>query len=201
MFNRDFLLVIALVIIALVCFPVLGLLFSDLTPQSIAFVRATATPTEILTPTPAPRAYLLPFRQVFALGQTQPVTGTSFLLYENGTDVFWLVGRQDKFAQLQTLDGKMSFWTAAENVATGSPVSAQYDFSGRGKTIRLVPSVGYACLHAEAPPPTFSACQPSPNFSSAKLTAKITSGAVTLYLVEMDDKNYYLPPENVLTIP
>ena len=199
--NRDSILVFTLVLIVLACLPILGLLFSNLTPESIALTRATATPTEIISPTPAPRVYLLPFRPVFAIGQTQPITSTNFLLYENGTDAFLLVGRQDQFARLQTLDSKMSFWTAAENVATGAPVPAQYDFSGRDKTIRLVPSVGYACLHEEAPPPTFSACQASPNFSSAKLTAKITSGAVIIYLIEIDGKNYYVPPDSVLTIP
>ena len=211
--KRDSILVIALALIALACFPLLGLVFSNATPQPIAQIIATETPTTVptaivtatptvsLSPTPFPRAYLLPFRQVFAIGQSQPVTGTTTLLYENGTDVFLLIGRQDKYAHLQTPDGKLSFWTAAENVSTGSPASAQYDLSGRGKTIRLVPSVGYACLHEDAPPPTFSTCKPSPDFSSAKLVAKITSGSVTMYLVEIDGKNYYMPPETVLTIP
>lgn len=208
--NRDSILVLTLAVIALACFPLLGLVFSNASPQSIAQIAATetptvplttATPTVFLSPTPFPRAYLLPFRQVFAIGQSQPVTGTTTLLYENGTDVFLLIGRQDKYAHLQTPDGKLSFWTAAENVSTGSPASAQYDLSGRGKTVRLVPSVGYACLHEDVPPPTFSTCKPSPDFSSAKLVAKITSGSVTMYLVEIDGKNYYLPSENVLTIP
>jgi len=199
MFNRDSLLVFALVVIALVCFPILGLLVSDFTPTSIAQISVTITP--IGTSTPAPRVYLLPFRQVFAIGQSRPITPSAFLLYENGTDVFQLIEQQGAFARLQTLDGKLSFWTPADNVSTTAPAAAQYDFSGRGKTIRLIPSTGYACLHEDAPPPTFSTCQPLPNFSSAKLTAKITSGSVIMYLVEIDSKNYYAPPEIVLSIP
>jgi hypothetical protein len=199
MFNRDFILVIALVVIALLCFPILGLLVSDFTPASIAQARATSTP--IGTSTPAPHAYLLPFRQVFAIGQSRPISPSAFLLYENGTDVFQLIEQQGAFARLQTLDGKLSFWTAAENVSMNAPTAAQYDFSGRGKTIRLIPSTGYACLHEDAPPPTFSTCQSLPNFSSAKLTAKITSGPVIIYLVEIDNKNYYAPPDIVLSIP
>ena len=197
--NRDSILILALVIIALACFPILGLLVSDFTPTSISQARATTTP--IGTSTPAPRAYLLPFRQVFAIGQSRPITPSAFLLYENGTDAFQLIGQQGTFARLQTLDGKLSFWTATENVSMTSPAAALYDFSGRGKTIRLIPSTGYACLHEDAPPPTFSTCQPLPNFSSAKLTAKITSGPVIMYLVEIDNKNYYAPPEIVLSIP
>lgn len=199
MFNRDFFLVLALVLIALACFPILGLLVSDFTPTSIAQVSATSTP--IGTSTPAPRAYVLPFRQVFAIGQSGPITPSTFLLYENGTDVFQLIGQQGAYSRLQTLDGKMSFWTATENVSTSAPTAAQYDFSGRGKTIRLIPSTGYICLHEEAPPPTFSTCQALPNFSSAILTAKITSGSVIMYLVEIDNKNYYAPTEIVLSIP
>ncbi len=198
MFNRDFLLVFALIVIALACFPILGLLVSNPAPTSITQVGATSTP--VGTATPLPRVYVLPFRQVFAIGQSQPITPSAFLLYENGTDVFQLIGQQGTFDHLQTSDGKLSFWTAAENVSS-APVAAQYDLSGRGKTIRLIPSTGYACLHEDAPPPTFSTCQLLPNFSSAKLNAKIMSGSVMMYLVEIDSKTYYMPPDIVLSIP
>lgn len=193
--NRDFLAIICLGAIALLCFPLLGLLLGDVAPPSIAAVSATSSPT------PAPRVYLLPFRQIFAIGQTQPITRTPFLLYENGTDVFQVIGQQGEFARLQTLDGKMNFWTMAENVSATPPIPAQYDFSGRDKTMRLVPSTGYACLHEEAPPPVFSTCQLLPNFATAKLIAKITSGPILVYLGEIDGKSYFLPPEIVLTLP
>lgn len=199
--NRDFIIVLALAIIALLCFPLLSLIMTDVTPASIANVFATPTPLEPPTPTVAPRAYLLPFRQAFAINQAAPITRTNFLLYENGTDVFHVIGQQDKFTRLETLDGKLNFWTTTESISHTPPESAVYDFANRGKTIRLVPQTGFACLHEDAPPPVFAACQQLPNFSTAKLTAKITAGAITIYLVEIDGKSYFLPPENVLAIP
>jgi len=199
--NRDFFIVLALAIIALLCFPLVGLALSDVTPASILQAFATPTPIEPATPTSLPRAYLLPFRQAFAIGQAVPITRTNFLLYENGTDVFHIVGKQAGFTRLQTIDGKMNFWTASENISTAPPTSAQYDFANRGKTIRLVPQTGYACLHEDAPPPVFASCQALPNFTTAQLTARITSGTVTMFLVEIDGKSYFVPPEIMLTIP
>lgn len=193
--NRDFIIVIVLAIIALLCFPLLSLIMTDVTPASIANVFATPTPTV------APRAYLLPFRQAFAINQAAPITQTNFWLYENGTDVFHVIDQQDKFTRLETRDGKLNFWTTTESISNTPPESAVYDFANRGKTIRLVPQTGFACLHEDAPPPVFAACQPLPNFSTAQLAAKITAGAMTIYLVEIDGKNYFLPPENVLAIP
>lgn len=193
--NRDFIIVIALASIALVCFPLLSLVMNDVTPASIA--HTFASPTPII----APRVYVLPFRQAFALNQAAPIARTPFLLYESGTDVFHVIGQQGEFTRLETIDSKFNFWTTTESVSNTPPESAMYDFANRGKTIRLVPQAGFACLHEDAPPPVFAPCQQLPNFTTAQLTAKITAGAVTLYLVEIDGKSYFLPPENVLTLP
>ncbi len=192
---RDPLACLLLLLVPLLACPLLVSLASDAPPAFLVRAFATATPT------PAPRVYLLPFRQVFALGQTQPLTRTTFWLYESGSDVFRLLGQQGAFAHLQTLDGKRSFWTATENVSPTPPAPAQHDFTGRGKTIRLASSVGYACLHEDVPPPVFSVCQPSPDFAAAQLVAKITAGTVTLYLVEVEGKHYFIPPEGVLASP
>jgi len=178
--NRDVILVLALAIIALLCFPLLGLLMSDVMPASVM---------NLFVP---PRVYLLPLRQVFALGQASPITDTHFLLYEGGSDVFYVIGRQGGWVRLQTLDGTLNFWTASENISTAPPSAAQYDFADRGKTIRLVPQTGFACLHEEVPPPIFAPCQPAPNFSSAKLIAKITANTITMYLVEIEGKSYFV---------
>jgi hypothetical protein len=193
--NRDAVIVLALVTIALLGLPLLGILFTDFNPATVVRVATPAAP-----PTLAPRAYLLPFRQVFAIGLAEPITRTTFLLYENGTDVFQMIDQRGANTRLQTLDAKMNFWTASENVSLTPPASAQYDLSGRGKTLRLIPATGYACLHEDAPPPLFSVCQSLPNFSSARLSGKMTSGTVTIYLVEIDGKAYYVPPEVILTI-
>lgn len=199
--NRDFIIVIALATIALLCFPLLGLVMSDITSASIANALATPTPLEPPTPTIAPRAYLLPFRQAFAIHQAVPITRTNFLLYENGTDVFHVKGQQGGFTRLETIDGKLNFWALTENIASAPPVSAVYDFANRGKILRLAPQTGFACLHEDAPPPVFATCQQLPNFTTAKLTAKITAGSATFYLVEIESKSYFLPPENVLSLP
>ena len=198
--NRDSIIILALVVIALLGFPVVGLLVSDATPVSILHINATRAPIETATPQSAARVYLVPFRQAFAIGLAQPITRTNFSLYENGTDVFQLVSKQGAYTRLQTLDGKLNFWTLAENVATTPPTSAQYDFSVGGKSVRLAPQISYACLHEDTPPPVFSVCQQLPNLANAKLVAKITSGAVTMYLIQVENKNYFVPPESVLAI-
>lgn len=199
--NRDLIIVIGLGVIALLCLPVLSLLMSDLTPPAIAQAFGTPTPALSPSPTGVARVYLLPFRQALAINQTEPTTRTNFLLYENGSDVFQAVGQQNNYVHLQTLDGKLSFWVASQDVSSTPPPSAEYDFSNRGKTIRLAPQTGYACLHEDAPPPVFALCQSLPNVATAKLIAKITAGSVTVYLVEIDNKNYFVPPESILTIP
>lgn len=180
MMNRDWIIVLALTIIALLCFPLIGLLVSDVTPTSLINLFAP------------PRVYLLPLRPVFALGQAEPITDTPFLLYEGGSDVFYVIGRQSGWVRLQTLDRTLNFWTASENISTTPPSAAQYDFANRGKTIRLVPHVGLACLHEDTPPPVFATCQPPPNVLSVKLIAKITADTVTMYLIEIEGKNYFV---------
>lgn len=180
MMNRDLIIVLALAIIALLCFPLLGLIVSD------------ATPTSLMNLFAPPRVYVLPLRPVFAIGQAEPISGADFLLYEGGSDVFYVIGRQGGWVRLQTLDGTLNFWTASENISTTPPSAAQYDFANRGKVIRLAPQTVFACLHEDAPPPVFAMCQPPPNVSSAKLIAKITADTVTMYLVEIEGKSYFV---------
>lgn len=189
MMNRDLIIVLALGIIALLCFPLFGLLVSDVTPTSLMNLFAP------------PRVYVLPLRQVFALGQANPITDTAFLLYEGGSDVFYLIARQGGWVRLQTLDSTLNFWTASENISTTPPSAAQYDFANRGKAVRLVSQTGFACVHEEASPPVFAICQPSPNFSAGKWIAKITANEVTLYLIEIEGKSYFVPPANVPAPP
>jgi hypothetical protein len=50
------------------------------------------------------------------------------------------------------------------------------------------------------PAPVFSICQPQPGFSSARIVAKITAGHIVFYLVEINGKNYFVPPEVVAAI-
>ena len=109
--NRDAVLVLAMVTIVLLCLPLLGMLFGDFNPATM-----TNASTPGVTPTLAARVFLLPFRQVFAIGLAEPITRTTFLLYENGTDVFKMIDQRGAYTRLQTLDAKMNFWTASENV-------------------------------------------------------------------------------------
>ncbi len=218
---RDVLAIFALfAVFALAC-PLLGSLLGGTTPATIgafsARVLPTLTPTETPsathTPTVAPtfaptdtppitllpRVYLLPLRRAFSVGHAQPQTDAPFLLYEDGSDQFQMIGQQGANVRLQTLDGRMNFWTARENISTIPPVAAEYDYSARGKTARLVPS-GFVCLHSEMPAPVFSICQPQPGFSSARVIAKITAGHIVFYLVEINGKNYFVPPEVIAPI-
>ncbi|MEW5718367.1 MAG: hypothetical protein AB1817_07075, partial [Chloroflexota bacterium] len=198
---RDVIAVFGLfAIFALAC-PLLGSLLGGTTPAAIGAFIARATPTVTMTPsitpsptiaptlappstaaqggtptiTPLPRVYLLPLRRVFSVGQTQPQTNAPFLLYETGSDQFQLIGQQSTYVRLQTLNGRMNFWTARENISTIPPVAAEYDYSARGRTARLTAS-GFVCLRSEMPAPVFSICQPQPGLSSARVIAKITSG-------------------------
>ncbi len=223
--RKDFFAVFVLfAVFALTC-PLLGSLLGGTTPATIgAFVApatltltptatpsATSTvtrtptvtptlaPTETPTITPQPRVYLLPLRRVFSVGQAQPQTDAPFLLYETGSDQFQLIGQQGTNVRLQTLDGRMNFWTARENISTIPPVAPEYDYSARGKTARLASS-GFVCLRSEMPAPVFSICQPQPGFSSARVIAKITAGHIVFYLVEINGKNYFAPTEVVASI-
>ena len=223
--QRDFFAVLALCVICVLACPILGSLLGESTPATIgAFIaRATPTltptetptgtptatrtptitptpaPTETPTVTPLPRVYLLALRRVFSIGQAQPQTDAPFLLYETGSDQFQMIGQQGTNVRLQTLDGQMNFWTARENISTIPPVAAEYDYSARGKTARLAQS-GFVCLHSEMPAPVFSICQPQPGLSSARLVAKITAGHIIFFLVEVNGKNYFVPPEVIAAI-
>ncbi|MBI4788620.1 MAG: hypothetical protein HY782_16430 [Chloroflexi bacterium] len=164
--------------------------------------RPTSTPTPTPPATPLARLYLIPFRQVFAVGQSQPLTSTPVLLYENGSDVFYIVGQQSNFVRLQTLDGRMNFWTRAENTSATPPQAPQYDFTVRGKTARLGVTDGLACLHEGNLIPPLSPCQPLSSFSTATLTARITSGFTTaLYLAEINGRAYFLTPASAVFVP
>ncbi|MCI0475954.1 MAG: hypothetical protein L0Y55_06875 [Anaerolineales bacterium] len=225
--RRDFFAVFVLFAVCALACPLLGSLFSGSTLATIGAFSArelptltpTETPSATHTPTIAPtfappstaaqgepptvtllpRVYLLPLRRAFSVGQAQPQADAPFLLYETRSDLFQLIGQQGTNVRLQTLDGRMNFWTARENISTIPPVAAEYDYSARGKTARLVSS-GFVCLHSEMPAPVFSICQPQPGFSSARVIAKITAGHIVFYLVEVNGKNYFVPPEVIASI-
>ncbi|MBI5304430.1 MAG: hypothetical protein HY868_20020 [Chloroflexi bacterium] len=184
---HDLIAVMALVALAALALPLLGSLTNDAVPQ-----RAQ--------PTALARVYLTPFRQVFAIGASEPLTTTQVLMYENGTDVFQLIGRRDAFAHLQTLDASMTFWTARENVVYTPPIAAQYDFTDRGKTARLDRARGMACLHKDDAAPPLSVCQSPTGLTSATLIARITAQDAAFFLVEVDGRNYFVSPEAVLQV-
>ena len=221
--TRDLIAVFALAAIGALACPLLGSLLGGTTPATIGAFSArvlptltpTETPTATNTPTlappstvaqgetptitPLPRVYLLALRRVFSVGQAQPQTDAPFLLYEGGSDQFQMIGQQGTNVRLQTLDGRMNFWTARENISTIPPVAAEYDYSVRGKTARLASS-GFVCLRSEMPAPVFSICQPQPGLSSARVIAKMAAGHIVFYLVEINGKNYFVPPEVIASI-
>ncbi len=172
---------------------------SPITPTAQPTATATLSPTPTTVPvtpsaTEPARVYLIPFRQVFAIGSTQPTPVTPTLLYENGSDVFQVVDRQATFVRLQTMDGRVNFWTDVNSITQTPPQSPQYDFSVRGKTAQLANAAGLACVHEVNSSPPFSICQPLSNFSTATLTARIFSSANMLYLADIDGKTYFLLP-------
>ncbi len=172
------------------------------TPTPTFTPTRTATPAPTLTPTatPLPRVYVLPFRRVFAIGQNSPASEAPFLLYENGGDAFELIGQQGNALRLQTLDGRMNFWATRDNLSTIPPPQAEFDFTVRGKTLRFAPGAGYVCVHADSPPPAFAVCQPNAGLTTARVTARIVAGHITIYLVELNGKSYYVPLEAVAGI-
>jgi hypothetical protein len=162
----------------------------------------TATPTPALTPTGTPpaRVYLLPFVQVFAIGQAQPSASTQVEMYEGGTDVFEVMTTEGALVRLQTPDGTLNFWTASSNISTAPPLAAQYDYSVRGKTARLASSTVFACAYSNSPTLPFGACQQLTNVSTVQLIAKITSGTFSLYLADFGGMQYVIPSNAVIPI-
>jgi hypothetical protein len=61
-------------------------------------------------------------------------------------------------------------------------------------------SSGFVCLHSDMPAPVFSICQPQPGFTTARLIAKISTGYIVFYLLEINGKNYWVPPEVIASI-
>ncbi|MCX7840368.1 MAG: hypothetical protein N2559_13095 [Anaerolineae bacterium] len=216
--NLDAFAFSLLVAIALLGFWLLASLVNDVafvslaqptsmpTPTSPTTRTLSESPTSTRTPTLAPavtptatvlpRVYLLPLRRVFAIGQAQPQSDAPFLLYEAGNDEFQMIAQQGAYVRLQTLDARINFWTTRDSVSTIPPAPAQYDYSARDKTARLASS-GFACLRTEMPAPVFAMCQPLPEASSARIIAKITAGHIVFYLVEINGKQYLVPPEAI----
>lgn len=183
---HDLIAVVSLTALLFLAFPLIGSLANDTVEQRRVQPTAVAT-----------RVYLLPFRQVFAVGASEPVTTTQVLLYENGTDVFQMIGKQGAFARLQTLEARLDFWTLRDNVVFTPPVAAQYDFSARGKTARLDGARGMACLHQDDAPP-LSVCQQPAGLTNATLVARITTEGAEFYLVQVGERNYFITPDVVL---
>lgn len=216
--TKDAFAVFALGAMLVLACPLLMSLCAQTTPPTLgAFVaRATLTPTPLPTATRAPteapmitraasatpaatalpRVYLLPLRRVFAIGQTQPQSDALFLLYESGNDEFQMIAQQGAYVRLQTLDARISFWTTRDSVSTIPPAPPEYDHSVRDKTARLAAN-SFACLRTEMPAPVFAMCQPLPEASSARILIKITAGHIVFYLVEINGKQYFVPPEAI----
>lgn len=216
--TRDVIAVWVLFAIFTLACPLIASLCAQITPPPLgAFVaRATSTraPTEsptlfatstraptdarALTPTATtlPRVYLLPLRRVFSIGQAQPQSDAPFLLYELGNDEFQMIAQQGAYVRLQTLDARINFWTTRDSVSTIPPAPAAYDYSVRDKMARLASS-GFACLRTEMPAPVFAMCQPLPEAASARILAQITVGHIVFYLVEINGKQYFVPPEAI----
>ncbi|MBI5650613.1 MAG: hypothetical protein HZC40_09245 [Chloroflexi bacterium] len=185
---RDLIAIVSLVVLLLLAFPLLGSLFED------------AVELRVL-PTPLPaRIFLLPLRQVFAVGETQPITPTRFLVYEGGTDVFQMIERRDSFVRLQTLDANFNFWTQSENVSLLPPLATQADFSARGTSARINGANGFACLQNVNASPPFATCQKPANLTRATLIARIVSDAVEFYLGEVEGVNYFIAPEAIIEV-
>lgn len=167
---------------------------------TLAPATATRAPTPAFTITPTttafPRVYLLPLRRVFAIGQVQPQSDAPFLLYEAGNDEFQMLTQQGAYVRLQTLDARLNFWTTRDSVSTIPPAPAAYDYSVRDKTARLATN-SFACLRTEMPAPVFAICQPLSEASSARILAKITAGHIIFYLIEINGKQYLVPPEAI----
>ena len=194
--RRDTLVALALVAILALAFPLIGSLVTNPAPASARAV----TPTVVAPTTTLPQVYLIPFRQVFAPGQTEPQPLTPFLLYEKGNAPFQVLDTQGALVRIQAADAKTSYWTAAGNLAPTPPEAAQFDYREAGKAVRLNSGVGYACLETDGPANVFSTCQDRPSMSGGQLAAKITAGSVTLYLIEMNGSRYFVPPESVAAI-
>lgn len=161
-----------------------------------AAVPATSSPTvAAATPTLPARVYLQPFRQVFTAEPTAGLYSAPSLLYENGSDVFQVMERQGNYLRVQTLNGARSLWTAEQNISLSPPSAPQYDFSVRGRKVQLAGAAGLACLHQGNASPPLDPCESLFGITNATLTARITSGPVSLYLADVNGKTYYLLPE------
>ncbi len=170
------------------------------TPTATPTLTATPTATWTPSPTPRPRLYLLPFTQVFAVGQSQPTSSTQVLMYEGGNDQFEVLSTEGPFTRLQTLDGGMNFWIATTSAATVPPSPAQYDYGVRGHTATLIPAALFACAHNDRPTLAFGACQLLNNVTSVTLVARITSGSASLYLAQIGGAQYLISTTSVVSI-
>lgn len=168
-------------------------------PTSTSTSTPTSTPTPTPTTTPLVRVYLTPMRAVFAVGQSQPSPTGQIRFYQSGNDPFQVIGSQDKFVRLQSLDGATNFWTLIENTATTQQPAPRFDFSVRGKIVSLNPPIAQACSYDSAA--TIVPCQALPNAASALLIARVSAGTTTLYLIEISGIQYLVPTETVGRIP
>ncbi len=222
--QRDRILILLLVLLGLLAFPLLGSILTNtsapqITPAELPSVTsvavappatetttplptstATASPTSsptlpAATPTLPARVYLQPFRQVFTANPSSGLYSVPSLLYENGSDVFRVMQRQGSYLQLETLDGARSLWTAEQNISLNPPPAPQYDFGVRGRKVQLSGAAGLACLHQGNASPPLDRCESLFGITNATLTARITSGPVSLYLADVDGKTYFLLPE------
>jgi hypothetical protein len=170
------------------------------TPSSTPTPTSTPTFTETPTATPLPRVYLLPFIQVFAVGQAQPGNSTQVSMYDGGSDVFELLATEGKLARLESQDGGLTFWTASDNVSPVQPLPAQYDYSVKGRTARLSRSSILACAYNDRPTLAFGACQQLTNPSTAVLNARVIAGSTAMYIAQIDGALEVISATSVISV-
>lgn len=173
------------------------------TPTNTSTITPSLTPTSTSTPTPTPlpRVYLLPFVQVFAVGQSQLSSSTQVLMYEGGADVFEVLATQGTFSRLQTVDGKMNLWTASSNVSPFKPPAAQPDRNVQGQLVRLASPNISACTYNDRPVLAFGVCQQLNDLSTAILAERVTTGSAVLYIAEIRGQLFVIRAQDVLSTP
>lgn len=169
------------------------------TPTLTPTITPSPSPTSTDTPTatPFPRVYLLPFVQVFAVGQSQLSSSTQVLMYEGGADVFEVLTTQGTYTRLQTQDARVNLWTASGNVSPFQPPAAQYDYSVKGQTAKLTNESIFACAYNDRPTLAFGACEQLQHDSTAVLNARVTAGSTTLYVAQINGALYVIPASSV----
>lgn len=118
-------------------------------------------------------------------------------MYNGGADVFEVLANQGTFVRLQTPDASLSFWTASGNISAVQPPAAQYDYSVKGRTARLLVRSVFTCVYSDRPTLGFGPCQQLNNVSAAILNARVIAGGAPLYIAQIDGVLYVIPASTV----